>query len=34
MPEKPTKSSYGSTYAPEPRSKHADWSPQGTSLVA
>jgi pyridoxal 5'-phosphate synthase pdxS subunit len=35
MPAKPTKTSYGgSGYAPEPRSKHADWSPQGTSLVA
>merc|ERR1719271_907841 len=35
MPAKPTKTSYGgSSYAPEPRSKHADWSPQGTSLVA
>ena len=35
MPETPTKTSYGgSKYAPDPRSKHADWSPQGTSLVA
>jgi pyridoxal 5'-phosphate synthase pdxS subunit len=35
MPEKPAKTSYAgsSGYAPEPRSKHADWSPQGTSLV-
>merc|ERR1719313_2157165 len=30
MPEKPTKTSYGAGYAPEPRAKHADWSPQGT----
>jgi hypothetical protein len=35
MPHKPAKTSYaGSGYAPEPRSTHADWSPQGTSLVA
>merc|ERR1719311_1686510 len=34
MPEKVSSHGYASGYAKEPRSKHADWSPQGTSLVA
>merc|ERR1719191_2179825 len=35
MPPPTASTGYASsTYAPEPRAKHADWSPQGTSLVA
>jgi pyridoxal 5'-phosphate synthase pdxS subunit len=34
MPAKVSSHGYASGYAKEPRSKHADWSPQGTSLVA
>merc|ERR1719473_1532429 len=35
MPAKPASNGYpSSSYAKDPRSKHADWSPQGTSLVA